>query len=168
MRSRTISGLVLALVLGAATAGAAQQPAQGQHGGKAKHGMQMRGQHAGFGMLLNGIELTAEQKSQFQQLRARHSAKASQPGEKREEMKAKAEAMRAARERGDTVAIRQFRTERRAEMQQRRDAVHGEIRAILTPAQREVFDRNVAEMKQRQGQHKGKGMQGKGPMQHRS
>jgi hypothetical protein len=63
------------------------------------------------------------------------------------------EQMRAARESGDTAALRELRTQQAARMQQHRAAMHGQIRAILTQPQQEVFDRNVAEAKARFEQH---------------
>jgi Spy/CpxP family protein refolding chaperone len=158
MRSSKTAGLVLALVLGAASAGLAQQPGQGQRDGKTRQEWQGRKQGgAGFGMLLKGIELTAEQKTQLQALRGKQGDKAggSERGALREQM-------RAARESGDTAAVRELRTQQAARMQQHRAAMHGQIRAILTPAQQEVFDRNVAEAKARFEKR------GEGRMQHRS
>jgi Spy/CpxP family protein refolding chaperone len=149
MRSSKTAGLVLALVLGAASAGLAQQPSQGQRDGKARQEWQGRKQHdGGFGMLLKGIELTAEQKTQLQALRGKQGSEA-----QRTERSAVREQMRAARESGDTAALRALRTQQVARMQQHREAMFGQIRTILTPAQQEVFDRNVAEAKTRFEKH---------------
>lgn len=144
MRSNRTTGLVLALVLGAASAGLAQQPGQEQRDEKPRQEWQGRRQQGGFGMLLKGIELTAEQKSQLQALRSGQRSEASrgQRSEQREQMKA-------ARERGDTAALRQLRTQQFERMQQHREAMFGQVRAILTPAQQQVFDKNVAETKAR-------------------
>lgn len=149
MRSSKTAGLVLALVLGAASAGLAQQPSQGQRDGEGRQEWQGRKQHGrGFGMLLKGIELTAEQKTQLQALRSKQGDEAHGS-----ERSAVHEQMRAARESGDTATLRQLRTQQAAKMQQHREAMHGQIRAILTPAQQEVFDRNVAEAKARFEKH---------------
>ena len=158
MRSSRTAGLVLALVLGAASAGLAQQPGQGQRDGKARQEWQGRKQHGGgFGMLLNGIELTADQKTQLQALRGKQGDKTS--GGERGAVR---EQMRAARESGDTAALRELRTQQAARMQQHREALFGEIRALLTPAQQEVFDRNAADAKARFEKR------GAGAKQHRS
>ena len=144
MRSGKIAGLVLALMVGAASAALAQQPPQsGERQHKSGH-EQARKHQAGFGMLLRGIELTAEQKAQLEALRARrgeqaHTAEHSQIRER----------MRVARESGDTAALRQVRTQMAAEMKQRRERMIAELRGILTPSQREVFERNVAAMQSR-------------------
>lgn len=149
MRSSKTAGLVLALMLGVVSAGLAQQPGQGQRDGKTRQEWQGRKQHRdGFGMLMKGIELTAEQKTQLQALRSKHGSEA-----KGSDHSAVREQMRAARESGDTAALRQLRTQHVARMQQQRQAMSGEIRAILTPAQREIFDRNVTEAKARLEKH---------------
>lgn len=150
MRSSRISGLVLALVVGAATAGMAQQPVQqgqhrhGQRGQGTEHAWQGRGQHGGFGMLLKGIDLTDQQKGQLMELRARQGEKARSGEQSRIR-----EQVKAAREKGDTAALRQLRVQRMAEMKQHRDQMFASIRSILTPAQRTVFDRNVADAQKR-------------------
>ena len=157
MRSR-VTGLAIALVLGTASATLAQQPAEGhkQHG-KAKQSMQARGQGRGVGALLKGIELTADQKAKLQALRPARGDNA-QRGDGNE---AAREQLKAARERGDTAALREFRTQRAAEMKQRHEAFVRDVRAILTPAQREVFDKNVAEMQKKLEERGKRGDRGK-------
>src|SRR5688572_28244081 len=101
-----------------------------------RHGMGM-----GFG--LRGIELTDAQKEQIRQIH-----EANKPSEsKRAELKA----MRDARRNGGEITaeqrekIRAFRTEMRA----KRQSVHGQILAILTPEQRQQLEARKAERQKR-------------------
>lgn len=144
MRSSRTAGLVLALVLGAATAGLAQQPGKGQQEGRPRQEWQGRRQQGGYGMLLQGIELTAEQKTQLQALRGKGDVE-----ERAEERDALREQMKTAREKNDTAALRQLRAQQVTRMQQHREQMISQIRGILTPAQQQVFDQNVADAKAR-------------------
>jgi Spy/CpxP family protein refolding chaperone len=149
-----MTGVALVAVLGAASVSLAQetQPKQGERG--ARHGAEWKGSREGgprgMGLLLKGIDLSEQQKTQLTELHQKQ--RANRPaGADRQRMPEEA---RAARERGDTAALRRMRTERFAEMQQRREQFASQVRAILTPAQREVFDRNLAEARQRFEEHK--------------
>lgn len=135
MRRSKMAGLVLALILGGASVGAAQEaPMPKQDGDKAKQEWQgkRRGHGRGVGALLKGIDLTDAQK---QQLKAIHAKRVD---ERKPENKPTAD-----------------------EMKQRREERLNEIRAILDPAQREIFDRNVAELKKWVEQRR-KGREGRG------
>src|SRR5215216_4122222 len=136
-------GLVLAMTLGAASVSLAQEPQHdrdSQHGSGAQQWQGQRGHQGGFGFLLKGIDLTEQQRSQLRALREKQGQRTN--GGDRSEIR---EQIDAARERGDTAALRRIRTQMRAQMQQRHERMIADVRSILTPAQRELFDRNVKE-----------------------
>jgi Spy/CpxP family protein refolding chaperone len=146
----TVAGLALAMTLGVAAVSQAQQPTQQtrqQH--RAGQQWQGRGERGGMGYLLKDITLTEQQKAQLKELRAKDGKKGDNKefAEKRDEMKE-------ARQKGDTVALRKIREDVRDEMKERREHQIKEIREILTPDQRTIFDRNVADAQQRM-QHRG-------------
>lgn len=112
--------------------------------------------------LFEGITLTDEQKSKLDQIRqAEREQMRSQAGG-REEM----QAIREAREKGDTATANRLIAEQRAKMQARMDAQIAAFRAILTEDQVARFDANVAELKKRQAEmgpgREGRGMRGRG------
>jgi len=72
------------------------------------------------------------------------------------------EAIRDAREKGDTAEVRRLVEAQRAEMDARRDQQIAAIRGILTSDQYAQFDANVADMKKREAE-RGPGMRGRGP-----
>jgi hypothetical protein len=111
-------------------------------------------------MLLRGITLTAAQQAQLQALRdadrqQMETERASGQG------RADMDALRAAREKSDTAAVRELMQTQRAKMEARRDSQVAAIRAILAGDQVTTFDANVAEMKKRQAE--GRGRAGRGP-----
>lgn len=154
MRRTIVAGLALALTLGAASVSSAQQ---GQRGDRE---MRRDGMGMGMGMMFKGIELTDAQKAQLKDVREKHGM-----GEAmKTQMKAQHEAMKAVREKGDTAAMRAMRSQmqeqmkqRHEQMQQHHDAMISDVRGILTPAQREVFDKNVTTAKEHM---KGRGQDG--------
>ena len=74
------------------------------------------------------------------------------------------EAIRAAREKGDSATAKQLMDAQRAKMDARRDEQVSAIRAILTGDQTAAFDANVAEMKKREAEGRGRGGPGgRGP-----
>ena len=146
MRKSILVGLGLALSL-AGTA-VAQQPQDGQ---RARRGGERAGQAEGRrggpdGILLKDITLTEGQRTQIAQLR-RTQREAMQAD--REKNRGQFEELRAARERGDTAAMRKAFEARRAVMQQEREQHIAAIRNVLTAEQRVQFDKNVAELKTR-------------------
>ena len=164
MRKTTIA-LALTLALGAGTAGA-----QGQQGeqGKAKAGEQRgaRGEGRGFGrrgggegLLLKDITLTDAQKAQLKTLR---ESEKQQMQASRESFRDVAEEAREARQRGDTATARAKMEQVRAQMTQRRQAHQVAVRNILTAEQRTQFDKNVAELEQRQKERAARGGHGEG------
>jgi Spy/CpxP family protein refolding chaperone len=135
------------------TAAMAQSPApQDQQHGAWSNG---RRQGDGFGALLKGINLTSAQKTQLQQLR-KSDRGAMQQGRNGGQANLRQQ-IQAARQRGDTVAARQLMAQERSQMEARRDQQIAAIRGILTPDQLAQFDKNVAQMKQRQAQFQAKG-----------
>src|SRR4051812_16703564 len=112
-------------------------------------------------MLLDGITLTDAQQAKLDALRAADREKmeaerGNQAG------RADMEAIRAAREKGDTATAGKLIAEQRAKMEARREAQVASIRALLTADQTAKFDANVAEMKKRQAEL-GQGRGGRGP-----
>ena len=132
MTRNILMGLALSIAL--AGAAAAQKPA-----------------HRGDGLLLKGIELTEGQRSQIAQLR---KTQRDAMETRREQGKDKTEfdAMREARQRGDTAAVRA----QMAKLQQARELERTQhiaaVRNLLTAEQRVQFDKNVTELKAREAE----------------
>ncbi len=106
--------------------------------------------------LLKGITLTDEQKAKVEALNKSEREKMqAQRGGGRAEF----EALRAAREKGDTATMNKLMAEQRSVMEARRDEQISALRAILTPDQQATFDANLAEMKKMQAE-RGMGMGG--------
>lgn len=141
MRRTIVAGLALALTLGAASVSSAQQGKRG--------GGEMR--RDGMGMMFKGIELTDAQKEQLKAVREKHGM-----GEAmKTQMQAQHEAMKALRENGDTAALRAMRLQmreqmkaRQEQMRQHHEAMISDVRGILTPEQRAIFDKNVTTAKE--------------------
>ena len=149
MRTSILVGLGLALSI-AGTA-VAQQPQDGQRARRgADRGGKMENRRGGpDGLLLKDITLTEGQRAQIAQLR-KTEREAMQAN--RETNRAQFDELRAARQRGDTAAVRKAFEARRVAMQQQRDRHIGAVRNLLTAEQRVQFDRNVAELKTRMAQ----------------
>lgn len=145
--------MVIAALL-AAVASTTTLQAQGNPGGGRRGGMGMRG---GPGMmdaeLLKGITLNDAQKARLEQIREAERAKMqAEGGGGRAEM----DSIRAARQRGDTALAEKLMAEQRAKMDVRRDAQITAIRGILTADQLPQFDANVAELKKRAAEGRGR------------
>lgn len=140
----------------AAVASATALHAQGNPGGR-RGGMGMRG--SGPGMmdqaLLKGITLSDAQKAKLDQIREAERAKMQAEGG-RGGGRAEMDSVRAARERGDTATVQRLMAEQRAKMDARREAQITAIRGILTADQLPTFDANVAEMKKRAAEGRGR------------
>lgn len=134
MKHSLIAGLALALTLGMSTVSEAQQRRGPGQGGR-----------DGMAMLFRGIELTDAQKEQLKALRGKQGPAA----RGREQFEKQREEARALREKGDTAGIRKLREEARDEMRSRNEQMLKDVRSILTPAQREVFEKNIAEAGER-------------------
>jgi Spy/CpxP family protein refolding chaperone len=105
---------------------------------------------------LRGITLTDAQQAQLKALHDADQQKMEAEranGAGRQEM----EAIRSAREKGDTTAAKQLMDAQRAKMDARRDEQVAAIRALLTGDQTAAFDANVAEMKKRESEGRGRG-----------
>ncbi len=148
--------VVAAAFAALAAAGVAQAqgtgaPAQHQHGAEAR-GQMGPGGRGGMmmeQMLFKGITLTDAQKAKLDSLhKAQQTAMEAQRGQGRPDFAA----IRAAREKGDTVTANKLMAEQRAKMEAQHEAHLATVRAILTPEQQKQFDANVAEMKQHQGE----------------
>lgn len=148
-----------------ATVAAAQQP--GPPPGAPGRGPGGRGGPGGpmmmDRMLLRGITLSDAQQAQLKALRDADQEKMAAErgsGAGREDM----DAIRAAREKGDTAAAKQLMDAQRAKMDARRDEQVAAIRALLTGDQTAAFDANVADMKKRESEGRGRGGPGgRGP-----
>lgn len=130
MRRTIVAGIALALTVSFASVSSAQEMKQGER----------HARRGGVAFLLKGIELTDQQKDQLKALHQKEGRNAADKAgfeKKREEMKA-------ARAKGDTASLRAFRMASREQMKQRHEQRLDQVRAILTPAQREVFEKNLA------------------------
>lgn len=145
--------VVAAAFAALAMAGVAQAqgtgtPAQHQHRAEGRGPMGRGGPGMMQGMLLKGITLTDAQKVKLDTLReAQRTAMQAQRGQGRPDF----EAIREAREKGDTATVTRLMAEQRKTMEAHREAQFAAIRAILTPDQQKQFDANVAAMKKNQG-----------------
>lgn len=166
------AGLALSLagVASAQQADRGERPRRGDSGhavdGMARGPRGQRGRGGPDGLLLKGIELTEGQRARIAQLnKSRREAMDATRDGRREEM----EGLRAARQRGDTAAVRAAMQKNRQAMEQARARHIAAIRSILTVQQRVQFDRNVAELQQREaargevGARGGRGGRGSGP-----
>jgi protein CpxP len=99
------------------------------------------------GFLLRGIALTDAQKGQLKGLR---TAERDRMQVARATAKKQGGDVREARQRGDTAAARAAVQRNRQTMALARDQHVAAVRNILTAEQRIQFDKNVAELKQRQ------------------
>jgi Spy/CpxP family protein refolding chaperone len=160
MRSSIRSAVLGLLVLGSAAgiAGAqAQEAKQGKRGDRG--GMMREGRDPSRG-LLRGITLSDAEKASVKTVHEKYQA---QFKTLREANKPQREELKAARQRGDTAAVKAIwdkGADQRAKMKSLAEQMNGELRTALTPEHRTQFDTNVAAMKQRMeaardGSHKG-------------
>jgi Spy/CpxP family protein refolding chaperone len=113
-----------------------------------------RGRPRGPGALLKGITLSADQKAKLKELHKGQRADGKQKGATE---RPDFNAIREARQKGDTATAKRLMREQREKMEARRTQEYAAIRAILTPDQRTQFDANVTEMAKRQKEHGGRG-----------
>ena len=130
MKVFRIAALGVALLAGSTAIAGAQNtsPAPAQQGGPG-------GGRGGFNRTLTGIELTDAQKTKVAEIQAKY-----QP-----EMQAIRESMQSGGDRAEAFQ----------KMQALRDKMSPEIRAVLTPAQQAIYDKNLAEQKARMQQMRG-------------
>lgn len=138
---RTIASLAVIAALTLTSAGALT--AQGGRAG----GMRGRGPGGPAMMdraLLKGITLSDAQQASLKQIR--EADRANMQATMQQE-RADMDAIRAARQSGDTAKAHQLMEAQRAKMETQRDAQIAAIRGILTSDQLTQFDANVADMK---------------------
>jgi len=147
------SALAAFLVLGgAAVVAQAQQPttpAPQAHARKGMWGGPGRGGAGADRALLRGITLSDAEKAN---LKAVHQKYAAQMKAINEQYKPQREQIRAARQRGDTAAVRSLMAQNTGERDQMRSVMTAErndIRGALTPDNQAKFDANAANMKKR-------------------
>lgn len=110
--------------------------------------------------LFKNITLTDAQKTQLAQIRKSEQASmTANAGAQRADF----DAMRKARQSGDTATMNRLMAQQRAQMEQRFATHAAAVRNILTPDQQTQFDANVAEAKA----HPGGFGRGRGPGQWR-
>jgi protein CpxP len=153
MRKSILIGLGLAASL--AGIAAAQQPgadapkrerAEGRRGGPDGRFEDRAGPR---GLLFKDITLTDAQKTQLKELRkAQHDKMDANKEQRRKQF----DALKAAREKSDTVAVKAIMARNRQTMEQARAQEIVAIRTILTAEQRVQFEKNVVELKQREAE----------------
>jgi Spy/CpxP family protein refolding chaperone len=157
-------GLGLALVVGAASAAAAQstQPdtlpnaTHPGHGGRnGERGM--RGRGGPERALLKGITLTDAQKTRLEALRKEQEPQMKQT---REQFGAVMKEAREARQRGDTVTARAKMEEVRKQMDVQREHQIASLRTILNADQQKQLDANIAAWKERSKERSAQGRRG--------
>ena len=109
-------------------------------------------------MLLEGITLTDAQQAKLQELRKAERDRAEAQRGQQQGPPPEMQAIREAREKGDTATANKLMAEQRAKMAERRDAQIAAIRTILTQDQLAQFDTNVAALKKRESEMGGMGM----------
>jgi Spy/CpxP family protein refolding chaperone len=138
------------LLIGSATLASAQDPTHPRAG----RGMHAQGAHGmmapGLGRaLFKGITLSDAEKANLKNVRTKY---ASQQKALREQFKPQMEAARAARQRGDTAALKDLWQKSAGQREQAKQlmlAERNDLRTALTPANQTKFDANVAEMQKR-------------------
>jgi len=99
--------------------------------------------------LFKNITLTDAEKAQLEKLqKSQHASMTTDSAARRADF----DAIRKARQSGDTVAAKRLMLEQRAKMEQRFTAHTAAVRAILTQDQQKQFDANVAEIKAHRGE----------------
>jgi len=152
MRKMAILAAAFAAIAGATALQAQNGPPPGGRGRGGRGGMMMDE------MLLRGITLTDAQKAKLEEWRqAERTRMESERGQGRGNF----EALREAREKGDSATVRRLMEEQRHAMDERRDRQITAIRGLLSSDQYAQFDANVAEMKKREAE--GGGRRGRPP-----
>ena len=155
IRSALAAFLVLSGVAAVAQAQQPTTPAPQAHGRKGMWGGPGRG---GAGRaLLRGMTLSDAEKAN---LKAVHQKYAAQMKAINEQYKPQHEQIRAARQRGDTAAVRSLMAQNSGERDQMRSVMTAErndIRGALTPDNQAKFDANAANTKKRFSRRGGKG-----------
>jgi Spy/CpxP family protein refolding chaperone len=140
------------LAFGTAAVASAQQTTPATPTTRAEH--QHRGAHRGPGMnarkrLFDGMTLSTTEQAHVKAVQTKY---ASQMKALRQQAKPQFEAIRAARQRGDTAAMKQLRTQsagQRAQTKKLMQQERQDLRSALAPANQTKFDANVAKLQQR-------------------
>ncbi|HEY9225515.1 MAG TPA: Spy/CpxP family protein refolding chaperone [Gemmatimonadaceae bacterium] len=148
--------LAALLVIGGATVASAQQtqpPANG-HGAHGQFGRRAKGPGGpGLrGALMRGITLSDAEKANLKSVNERYASQMKALGE---QYKPDHQAMRDARQRHDTAAVKALwekAAPQREAMKSLLEAQRNDVRAALTPANQALFDANIAKVKERVGQ----------------
>ena len=152
------SALAALLVIGGAITARAQQPAAPQaHAGRGMRGGPGMGEDR---VLLRGITLSDAEKANLKAVRSKY---AGQFKAINEQYKPQHEQMRAARQRGDTAAMRSLMQQNAGERAQLRTLMQserGDLRSALAPENQAKFDANAATLKKRVAGRFGKGRNG--------
>ena len=114
-----------------------------------RHGTRMKVAGVRGRSLFRGIQLTDVQRTQ---IRAIHDKYRSQRQTLRDQLRTPMQDARAARERGDTAAVRAALARTapvRDQLQALADRERGELRATLTAEQQKTFDANVQRLRER-------------------
>lgn len=160
MRKKIALGLGLAVTLGAAGVTGAQIAQQGASAKQQVAQQDSTKRRGPGGFLLRGITLSADQQKRLEALRPARGEQGAPQDPQRAKVRALMDEARDARQRGDSAAAAAKFQQARTLMTQRREQQVAQIRSILTAEQRVQFDKNVAEMKQREGE---RGQRGFGP-----
>ena len=145
--------LGLALLVGTAAIASAQSAQTPPQTGKARQALGQRGRGLGVRNLrrglFRGIQLSDAERTRLKAVREKY-----QPQFKslRESLKPSGQAARAARQRGDTAAVRaewQKTASQREEAQKLAEQVRAEYRNALTPENQAKFDANATQLKTR-------------------
>jgi Spy/CpxP family protein refolding chaperone len=161
-----------ALTLGSSVVVAAQQQTapqgvqQKNHAQRPDSARRMNGARGLRGQLFKGIKLSDAEKANLKAVQVKY---ASQMKAMRQQSKPDMQAMRDARQRGDSAALKALWQKSAAQREQNKQILQAErndMRAALTPANQTKFDANVALLDKRLAAHKGgkrgfKGVPGK-------
>jgi Spy/CpxP family protein refolding chaperone len=152
----------IALVVGGAVVAAAQQPAQTPspraHRAQMQDSTRQHGGRRGFGpgamqkALFKGITLSDAEKANIKNVHKKYEA---QMKALREQAKPQMQAAREARQRGDTAALKNLRSQTSAQREQTKkllEAERNDLRVALAPEHRAQFDANVKQVEQRVAQ----------------
>jgi len=160
------SALAALLVVGGAATVRAQQPTAPAPQAHARHGMRRGGPGMGADRaLLRGITLSDAEKANLKAVNEKYKA---QFKSIRDQFKPQHEQMRAARQRGDTAAVRSLMQQNSPERDQLRALMQSErtdLRSALSPDNQAKFDANTAALKKRFAERGGKPRWNKRPGQ---
>jgi Spy/CpxP family protein refolding chaperone len=107
-------------------------------------------------LLFKDITLTDAQKAKIEELRKAERDQMQAAGGRQGGAGADFEAIREAREKGDTATVRRLMADQRDKMETRRNERIAALRAILTSDQVAQFDANVDAMKKQQAEMAGR------------